>query len=58
MENLNVDRLFSSSGISEGELLSGVMYIHSTQTLGVSEVCHFGKQIERLSYVVTVKFGL
>ncbi|XP_078376997.1 creatine kinase M-type-like isoform X2 [Oculina patagonica] len=26
------------TGISEGELLSGVMYIHSTQTLGVSEV--------------------
>ncbi|KAJ7384192.1 Creatine kinase S-type, mitochondrial [Desmophyllum pertusum] len=26
------------TGISEGELLSGVMFIHSTQTLGVSEV--------------------
>ena len=36
---------FFSKGISEGELLSGVMYIHSTRTLGVSEVCHSGKQV-------------
>lgn len=31
-----------SAGLSEGELLSGVMFIHSSQTLGVSEVsCSF-----------------
>ena len=26
------------SGLSEGDLLSGVMFIHSSRTLGVSEV--------------------
>ena len=27
------------SGLSEGDLLSGVIFIHSSRTLGVSEVC-------------------
>lgn len=29
------------SGLSEGDLLSGVMFIHSSRTLGVSEVLSF-----------------
>ena len=32
---------FFFPGLSEGDLLSGVMFIHSSRTLGVSEVCFF-----------------
>ena len=43
---------FFFTGISELELLSGVMFIHSTQTLGICEVCHLqGTQVEKSNVV-------